>query len=479
MAAVTDLHQLSAVELAKAIARRQLSVPEVTRHFLDRATTQDDVGAFTTVATEHALELADHAQARLDAGEEGLPRLFGVPTAIKDLETTRGIRTTFGSAIFRDFVPEVDDEIVEAIRDGGLVDIGKTTVPEFGAACYTEPDVAPPARSPFDPARSAAGSSGGAAAAVGAGLVPIAQGSDTAGSLRSPASACGVVGLKPSRGLLTMGYAGHDGFGFASKGPIARTVRDTAALLDVLATRPGAGTLHPPRPDSFEDAVVRGADGSSRRLTVALAQGSVSRGPVDPEVSAAVARVGAVLESLGHTVVERPQAVDTAFSDAFITMFSSLAGTKPIPQEYEHLLRPIVRHLRIRARETSSGDLAAAIGLVQAWSRRWSLDHEDVDLVITPTVTLPPVAVGELRNDADPATELADMVAFTGNTIVANATGFPSVSLPLGWTDEGVPLGVMISAKWGADADLLTAAAMLEAAMPWHSRYRFDRSSVS
>ncbi|MDV8005870.1 amidase [Rhodococcus sp. IEGM 1318] len=238
---MTDLHQLSAVELAGVIAAKQVSIPEVTRYFVDRATTSDDVGAFATIAGEHAVALAEQAQRRLDEQDAGpLPRLFGVPTAIKDLDATRGIRTTFGSALFRDFVPDADDEIVQAIREGGLIDIGKTTVPEFGAACYTEPEVAPPARSPFDRTRSAAGSSGGAAAAVGAGLVPFAQGSDTAGSLRSPASTCGVVGLKPSRGLITMGVAGHDNFGFASKGPIARTVRDTAALLDVLATRPGA-----------------------------------------------------------------------------------------------------------------------------------------------------------------------------------------------------------------------------------------------
>ncbi|MCW2298001.1 amidase [Rhodococcus erythropolis] len=476
---MTDLHQLSAVELAAVIAAKQVSIPEVARYFVDRATTSDDVGAFTTIAGEHAIELAEQAQRRLDERDAGpLPRLFGVPTAIKDLDATRGIRTTFGSALFRDFVPDADDEIVEAIREGGLIDIGKTTVPEFGAACYTEPEVAPPARSPFDRTRSAAGSSGGAAAAVGAGLVPFAQGSDTAGSLRSPASTCGVVGLKPSRGLITMGVAGHDNFGFASKGPIARTVRDTAALLDVLATRPGAGTIHPPRPKSFEEFVVQAEGSHSRPLTVALAHGSVSGGTVDPRVSEAVSRVGVVLESLGHNVFERPQVRDDAFVDAFTTMFSSLAGTKPIPEEYEHLLRPIVQHLRVRANEVPSGDLAAAIGVVQAWARRWSLDYADADLVVTPTVTTPPLAVGELRNDEDPTTELIDMVAFTGNTIVANATGFPSISLPLGWTEDGVPLGVMISAKWGCDAELLSAAAMLENAMPWKDRYRFDRATV-
>lgn len=148
---MTDLHQLSAVELAGVIAAKQVSIPEVTRYFVDRATTADDVGAFTTIAGEHAVALAEQAQRRLDERDAGpLPRLFGVPTAIKDLDATRGIRTTFGSALFRDFVPDADDEIVEAIREGGLIDIGKTTVPEFGAACYTEPEVAPPARSPFD-----------------------------------------------------------------------------------------------------------------------------------------------------------------------------------------------------------------------------------------------------------------------------------------------------------------------------------------
>lgn len=185
-----------------------------------------------------------------------------------------------------------------------------------------------------------------------------------------------------------------------------------------------------------------------------------------------------MLEGLGHNVFERPQARDDIFIDAFVKMFSSLAGTKPIPEEYEHLLRPIVQHLRVQANEVRSGELAAAIGIVQAWARRWSLDYADADLVVTPTVTKPPLAIGELRNDEDPATELIDMVAFTGNTVVANATGFPSISLPLGWTEDGVPLGVMISAKWGCDAELLSAAAMLEAEMPWKDRYRFDRATV-
>ncbi|WP_430334179.1 amidase [Rhodococcus sp. ACT016] len=468
---MTQLHELSAVELAETIRRREAPIPEVAQHFLDRAQLHDDVGAFTTVAPDQALDRARLAQEVLMSDVRDLPRLFGVPVSIKDLEATRGIRTTYGSVLYRDWIPDRDDEIVQVIRGAGLIDIGKTTVPEFGAACYTEPEVAPPARSPFDPTLSAAGSSGGAGASVGAALVPLAQGSDTAGSLRSPAAACGVVGLKPSRGLITVGPTANDGMGLTSKGPMARTVRDTAALLDVMASNVGAGTVHPSRTEGFETAVLQADSLPPQRI--AVAPGSVSGGEVHPEVVAAILEVGTVLETLGHRVFERAQAVDLELTGAFTAMFSALAGTKPVSDGAEDRLRPIVRHLRGLARDTDAGEFAAKVGVVQARARHWAMAYADADFVVTSTVTTPPVRIGALRNDEDPAAELAAMTTFTGNTIIANATGFPSISLPLGWTPEGIPIGVMISARWGCDAALLAISAQLESAMPWVSRYTF------
>ncbi|SFX70419.1 amidase [Streptomyces atratus] len=462
-----ELHDLTALQLAAAYERGETSPTEVVDHLLARIGDGDRVGAFTTVSAGPARAAAAEAERVLRSSDRtGLPRLFGVPTAIKDLEATAGVRTTLGSALFRDWIPGHDDEIVEVMADAGLISLGKTTVPEFGAACYTEPEVSAPARSPFDPTRSAAGSSGGAAAAVGALLVPIAQGSDTAGSVRSPASACGVVGLKPSRGLVTAGPAGNDGMGLSVRGPLARTVRDTAAFLDALTTRTGVGTVHPPRVYSYE----RACDAPVPRLRIALAQGSVSGSSVDPEVAAAAELTARTLAGLGHEVFARDQAPDPELTEGFRVMFTALVGSRTMAFDGAPL-RPIVRHLRSCSQEFTSAELAASIGVVQARARAWTLDYADADVVITPTVTTPPTPVGRLRNDADPAAELAAMTAFTGNTVLANATGFPAISLPLGWSSQGLPLGVSLTAGWGREDLLLGVSAQLEEALPWAHRY--------
>ncbi|MFJ2133959.1 amidase [Streptomyces sp. NPDC098085] len=464
---MTQLHDLTALQLATAYERGDTTPAEVVDHLLDRIASGDRVGAFTTVSADRARAAAAAAGRALRTSDRtGLPRLFGVPTAVKDLEATAGVRTTLGSALFRDWIPEHNDEIVDVMADAGLISLGKTTVPEFGAACYSEPAVSAPARSPFDVTRSAAGSSGGAAAAVGALLVPIAQGSDSAGSVRSPASACGVVGLKPSRGLVTAGPNGNDGMGLSVKGPLARTVRDTAAFLDALTTRTGAGTVHPPRAESYE----RACDTPVPRLRVALAQGSVSGAPVDAEVAAAAELTARTLAGLGHTVFARDQEPDPELTDGFQVMFTALVGSRTMALD-EAALRPIVRHLRSRSQQLTSGELAAAIGVVQARARAWTLDYADADIVVTPTVTAPPTLVGQLRDDADPAAELAAMTAFTGNTVIGNATGFPVVSLPLGWSSEGLPLGVSLTAGWGREDLLFGLSAALEEALPWAHRY--------
>lgn len=459
------LVDLSALDLATAFVRRELGVVEVTALALARAEAIGDaVGAFTTLAPERALAQAAAAQERIDRGEASA--LTGVPTAIKDLEPTRGVRTTLGSVVFADWVPDIDDVVVTSIDRAGLVWLGKTTVPELGAACYTEPEVAAPSRSPHDLTRSAAGSSGGAATAVSARLVPVAQGSDTAGSLRSPASACGIVGLKPSRGLLTGGLAGTDGMGLSAKGPLALTVRDAAALLDVLASAPPVGTVHPRRRDGFLAACGEPVP----RLRIAVATGSISGGRVADPVADAVEEAGRLLAALGHLVTDVAQPEDPAFVASFSDLFSALAGAKPVPQGQEARLRPIVRHLRARAREQDAAHLAASALTLQSAAGAWARRFEDADIVVQPTITRLPAPVGELRDDDDPAGELAAMTAFTGNTIIANATGFPAISLPLGWTAAGIPIGVMLTARWGQDDLLLALGAQLEAAAPWRHR---------
>ncbi|NUS51435.1 MAG: amidase, partial [Nocardioidaceae bacterium] len=241
---MAQLHDLTALEQGAAIRAGEVSSTELLSHYLERVgRLSDPVGAFVTVTGELAAKQAALADAGV--GDRTSP-LYGVPTAIKDLNMTAGVVTEFGSATMRGFVPSVSDEVVLRMEAAGLVSLGKTSTPEFGSPCYTEPDNAPPARTPWDLDRMAGGSSGGAAAAVAAGLVPVAQGSDGGGSIRIPASCCGLVGLKPSRGRVSGAPMYGDPVGLGTAGPIARTVRDAAALLDVLAGHaPGDPTWAP------------------------------------------------------------------------------------------------------------------------------------------------------------------------------------------------------------------------------------------
>src|ERR1700712_76422 len=232
---MAELHDLNALQAAAATRDRTVSPTELVEHYLDRIARLDgEIGAFVTVTADGARAQAAEAEAAVLSGAD-LPPLHGVPTAIKDLNLTAGVRTTFGSAVHRDFVAPLDDHVVRLLRQAGTISLGKTATPEFGLPCYTETDIGPPARTPWDPTRLAGGSSGGAAAAVAAGFLPIAQGSDGGGSIRIPASVCGLVGLKPSRGRISRGPMDGDAVGLSVLGPLARTVRDAAAFLDAVA----------------------------------------------------------------------------------------------------------------------------------------------------------------------------------------------------------------------------------------------------
>src|SRR3954449_12167549 len=234
-APMAQLHDLTALEQGSAIRSGEVSPAELVDHYLARIERwSDEVGAFVTVTDELA-----RAQAKLagaSVGDDSSP-LYGVPTPIKDLNLTAGGVTPFGSAAMVGHVPEISDEVVLRLEAAGTISLGKTNTPEFGSPCYTEPDVAPPAVTPWDPTRMAGGSSGGAGAAVAGGLVPLAPGSDGGGSIRIPASCCGLVGLKPTRGRISAAPMYGEVTGLATAGALARTVSDAAALLDVIAGR--------------------------------------------------------------------------------------------------------------------------------------------------------------------------------------------------------------------------------------------------
>ncbi len=458
---MAELHDLTALEQGELIRKGELSPLELTEHYLERVDRLDDVGAFVTTTAANARERA----AALPPGEGPL---WGVPTAIKDLNLTAGVRTMFGSEAFRDFVPRVSDGVTLSIEAAGMVSLGKTNTPEFGSPCYTEPDVAPPAVTPWDRTRMAGGSSGGAAAAVAAGLVPVAHGSDGGGSIRIPASCCGLVGLKPTRGRISGFPMYGDPVGLATGGSLARNVRDAAALLDVLAgRRAGDPSWAPPPTDTFLAA----CDRDPGRLRIArFVAPVITDVEVDEECVAAYEAVSALLESLGHEVSDVPVPLPAEAVPVFETCWAVLTALSVVPPEKEPLLRPLTRWLTERGQAVSGPEFGLAIGAM----RRYAADALDAlapyDAVLTPTLAVPPLAVGAIRNDADPAADFEAQKAFTPWTSAWNVTGMPAVSLPLHWTPEGLPVGVMLAARPAEEELLLSLSAQVEAAAPWRDR---------
>lgn len=491
---MTEIHDLTALELAAVIREGEVSPTEVLSHTMRRAEEiGPQVGAFVELTPDLAGEQARVAERRLrDADTDGQP-LLGVPCPIKDLAMVAGVPFRAGSAALGDFVALVDDGVVTLLRAAGSVMIGKTNTPEFGLPAYTEPDIAAPARTPWDLTRSAGGSSGGAAAAVAAGIVPIAHGSDGGGSIRIPASACGLVGLKPTRGRVSPGPHNVDGAGLAINGVLTRAVRDTAAALDVLS-HDWPGDLHVlPKPShSFLDACAQ----EPGRLRIGVLERPVidATATVAPECVAAVRETRKLLEALGHDVVEAPVPFAAERWSSFEAVWSVMALSAPIPEEAEAALVPLTRWLREKGRSTSGLAYAQAIGAIQSTTREAAQAWQDYDVIMTPTLAQLPAPIGTLRNDADPAADFAAQTAFTPWTSVWNLTGWPAISLPLHWTDSPslsdrsaetgaiaqvsaqrspvrtLPVGVMLGGRHGGEATLLSLAAQLEATKPWRDR---------
>ncbi|MEU4529711.1 amidase [Micromonospora ureilytica] len=456
---MAEPHDLTALEQAAAMTRGELSSVDLVEHSLNRvAALGDTVGAFVTVTPDLARQAARAADA-VPIEERG--PLHGVPTAIKDLTLTAGVRTTFGSAAFLDFVPPVDADVVRFIKAAGLVSLGKTTTSELGCSLYSEGRVAPPARNPWQLAYTAGGSSGGAAAAVAAGLIPVAQGSDGGGSLRIPASLCGLVGYKPSRGLVSGGPIGSGAFGLPTSGPLGRTVTDVAALLDVMAVPvPGEPYLPPPTPPGGYLAVARRAEPGPLRIG-RFTTPMLADEPAHPDCVAAVDRAAALLTAAGHEVVEVPPPLGPAAWPLFEILWYVLALV-PVPPQREAELLPLTRLLRARGAEISAGTLAATLGELQAQVRLGARRTAGCDLLLCPTLATPQAPVGWFTADADPAADFDRQRRFSPYCAIFNVTGDPSVSLPLGTTTDGLPVGVLLTGRYGDDARLIATAAQLE-----------------
>ncbi|TAK68850.1 MAG: amidase [Actinomycetota bacterium] len=448
---MAQLHDLTALEQAAAIRRGELTSVELTEHYLSRTERLDlVVGAFITTTAELAVAQARRADAAVRAGADIGP-LHGTVVPVKDLHEVAGVPTSYGSRVLGS-VAQADEESVARMRAAGLVFTGKTNTPELGLPSYTCNELVGPARCPWELDRSAGGSSGGAAAAVAAGLASAAHGSDGGGSLRIPASACGLVGFKPSRGLVSNAPRVDRPGELVVQGPVARTVADAAALLDVLA---GTGVQH-------QQAAAR--QPPPLRIGLLL-QPVLADVVVDEECRSAAQDAAAMLATLGHRVGEVDRPFGPEVLPQFQTIWSALAASIDVPAQLEPQLAPLTRWLRAEGRGVSVAALRAAVEAVRmlaaATTERWA----ELDAVVTPTVAEPPPLLRDLPYDADPAADFAAQTRFTPWTSLANMTGAPAVSLPLSRSRSGLPIGVQLIGRQGADAALIAVAAQVAAAV--------------
>ena len=447
---------LPALEQARLVRDGEVSSRELVQLYLDRIERFDDeLKAYVTVVADQALSAAE-------APPHG--PFGGVPLPIKDLVETAGIRTTFSSKAFADYVPTQDVELVRRLRAAGFIVIGKTNTPEFGITAVTESELNGICRNPWNPDHTPGGSSGGAAAAIVAGLAPIAQASDGGGSIRIPASCCGLFGLKPSRGRVSPAPRG-DTYGLSTAGPLARTVADAAAFLDVVAgSLPGDPYRAPPSDRPFLDEV--GADPG--RLRVGLALEPPHPVPVDEACVAAAREAASLIEELGHDVepFSLPQ------SEEAWRLFAVVWATIPAvyPVEDPSLLEPINRTFLEQARQLSSADYVRAYTGLQLQGRAFATACAPYDVVLTPTLAKPPVPIGWVFEPDDPWEQSRRAGAFTPFTPPVNVAGLPAVSVPFAWTGENLPIGIQLIGRAADEATLIRLASQLEEARPWRER---------
>ncbi|GAA3697052.1 amidase [Arthrobacter ginkgonis] len=464
-----ELHELGAVALRDMLAAGEISSRELARHYLDRIAERNPrLGSFVTVTAERALEeaaAADKAFVRARHADHPLPRLHGLPLAWKDLLDVTGVPTTRGSAAFDLGPAKGDDLLVASVRAQGAVGLGKTQVPEFGLTCHSENLVAPAARNPLDPSRSPGGSSGGSAAAVAAGLLPFAPGSDGGGSIRIPAAACGLVGLKPGLGAvpsdLTRGT--EDNYGaprLVVSGPLARTAADAALLMDALA---GAA----PGTEPHLAAARAAAPAGGRPLRIGLSVRSPFEAhltiELEPEARAALDAGVALLERAGHRVEDTDLRYDNRYHPAFRTVWTSTLADLELSPGAEERLGPFTRHFRARALARPEGQRLGAARLLAKIAEDSRVQWAQYDAVLTPVLAQTPRPLGYFTA-FDPEEDYERQCRFTPYTSMVNVAGVPAIAVPTHTTAAGLSMGVQLIGRRGAEAGLLALAAEIELA---------------
>jgi amidase len=463
----------SAIEQAELVRSGELSPRELVESSLaaiDRM--NGELNAVVTRCDERALSEAD----AISAGDDR--PLAGVPLLVKDLAAiTEGVRTTMGMRAMGDWLPSEDSATVRRLRGAGAIVVGKTNLPEMGILPVSEPLRFGPARNPWDTSRTPGGSSGGSAAGVAAGMVAIAHGNDGGGSIRIPASCCGLVGLKPSRGRVSWApHLAELAAGFATDGVLSRSVRDSALGLDILAGyEPGDPYWAPDPSAPFVDAMER----EPGKLRVAFVVDSPNGVPVDPECVAATRRAAELLSSLGHSVEEIAIEAEEAYVANFVTVW--IAGTANEVETWGRIsgrqldveqLEPLSRQMYDMSIQLSATDYLRALDWLHDYSRKLVAMWDGIDVLLTPTLAKPPIEIGALEpaEGEPPIQMLMNSATWVPFTPVWNVTGQPAVSLPLHQTPDGLPVGVQLVGPPAGEELLISLSAQLEAAEPWSDR---------
>jgi len=462
-----DLLYRGAIELAVLVRRGEVSAVELTEAALRRIEAVDGrVGAFAEVDGDRAL-----ADARQLQNGDGRP-FAGVPLALKANRASRGRPLHFNSQLLADYRAEYDAFVVRRLQDAGFVIVGVTKLPEFGILPTTEPRFGGPARNPWDLERTPGGSSGGSAAAVAAGMVPLAHGNDGGGSIRIPAACCGLVGLKPSRGRISRGPELGDDF-LSTDGVLSRTVADTAAALDVLAGYEVGDATWAARPDQPYTAAVKRDPG---RLRVAVTMANPLDAPVDPECERGTRVAAELLASLGHEVEEAAPEMPGLeglglFSGAFASNLSlgvgwasMMAGREPGDEDLE----PLTHALNDAALAMTARDYLFTLAQLQQLSRGFVAFFADYDLLLTPALAERPVPIGEITGfGEDPMGDFTRSGRFTPYTALLNVTGQPAINVPVALGADGIPTCIQLVGRPLGEERLLQVAAQMETAQPW------------
>ncbi|MFE4195846.1 amidase [Paenarthrobacter sp. NPDC056912] len=470
-----DLSRLTAVELRDALASGELSSREATGHFLSVIEQRNkQLGAFITVTADQAMSdalVADQLHARLvrEGRSQELPLLHGMPIAFKDLTDVAGVPTTHGSAALEHISAPEDGALAATLKRQGAISLGKTQVPEFGLTAYSENRVSPPSRNPYSLGRSSGGSSGGSAAAVAAGLIPFAPGTDGGGSIRIPAGACGLVGLKPGRGVVPSGASAGDAAKLVVAGPLARTAADAALLMDALV----------PREQAPDGGYLANVGRAPEPLKIGASLDSPWAGvypfAIERDALEALARGSELLEKAGHSVTDAQIRYDNRYPESFTAAWTAGVGSARIAPQREALLTPLTRTFRRRAQQRSASKVNEALGFLRQFEHDTIAQYSEWDVILMPTLAQTPRPVGwftggghsgdpwpsEWAGDADE--DYKRQCEYAPWSSMVNVCGLPAISIPVHMTAAGLPMGIQLIGRMGSELQLLQLAAVVEA----------------